>query len=80
MYSESIDNIIGILNHKDYFNYILEKRLPLDSAIKTTLYTTSTMKISKLLKLLQQAKSHIAIITDEYGGTLVIVTMEDIIE
>lgn len=80
VYSESIDNIIGIINHKDYFNYVLEKKLPLNSAIKPTLYTTSTMKISKLLKLLQQAKSHMAIITDEYGGTLGIVTMEDIIE
>lgn len=80
VYLDSIDNIIGVITHKDYFNYVLKKNLPLDSAIKPTIYTTSTIKISKLLKLLQQAKSHMAIITDEYGGTLGIVTMEDIIE
>lgn len=80
VYLETIDNIIGVITHKDFFNYVIEKELPLDFAIKPTIYTTNTMKISKLLKLLQQSKSHMAIITDEYGGTLGIVTMEDIIE
>lgn len=80
VYLETIDNIIGVITHKDFFNYVIEKELHLDLAIKPTIYTTNTMKISKLLKLLQQSKSHMAIITDEYGGTLGIVTMEDIIE
>lgn len=80
VYLETIDNIIGVITHKDFFNYVIEKELPLDFATKPTIYTTNTMKISKLLKLLQQSKSHMAIITDEYGGTLGIVTMEDIIE
>lgn len=80
VYLDTIDNIIGVITHKDFFNYVIKKELHLDLAIKPTIYTTNTMKISKLLKLLQQSKSHMAIITDEYGGTLGIVTMEDIIE
>lgn len=80
VYLDTIDNIIGVITHKDFFNYVIKKDLGLDLVIKPTIYTTNTIKISKLLKLLQQSKSHMAIITDEYGGTLGIVTMEDIIE
>lgn len=80
VYKDTIDNIIGVINQKDFHNYVDRRNVPIETIIKPTIYTTNSMKISKLLKLLQQAKSHIAVITDEYGGTLGIVTMEDIIE
>ena len=53
---------------------------PLENAIKPAVYVLEQMQISDLLKLLQQKKSHLAIVTDEYGGTVGIVTLEDIIE
>ncbi len=80
VFNETIDDIIGVINQKDFHNYVSHRNTPIETIIKPTVYTTNSMKISKLLKLLQQSKSHIAVITDEYGGTLGIVTLEDIIE
>ena len=53
---------------------------PLESIIKPVEFIPPSMKISTLLKLLQQNKSHLAVIVDEFGGTEGIVTLEDIIE
>jgi CBS domain containing-hemolysin-like protein len=48
--------------------------------MKPAIFAAPSMKLSTLMSHLQQAKSHLAVVTDEYGGTLGIVTMEDIIE
>lgn len=80
VFKNTIDNITGVINQKDFHNYVMHTDSPLDSIVKPVLYTTNSMKIYKLLKLLQQTKSHIAVVTDEYGGTLGIVTLEDILE
>ena len=48
--------------------------------IAPVLFIQKNEKISDLLKLLQKNKAHIAVVLDEYGGTLGIVTMEDILE
>lgn len=80
VYEDSIDNIVGVLHQKDFFtvNGITEKSV--DAIMKEPLFIHQTEKINDLLKLLQSKKSHIAIVIDEYGGTLGIVTMEDILE
>lgn len=80
VYKETVDTIIGVINQKDFHNYISHTELAIESIMKPVVYTTSSMKISKLLKMLQQTKTHIAVVMDEYGGTKGIATLEDIIE
>ncbi len=80
VYEESIDKIVGVIHQKDF--YVDGGMYPSDikEIIATPTYIHQTEKISNLLKLLQKEKSHIAVVLDEYGGTLGIVTMEDILE
>ncbi len=78
VYDGSIDNIVGIVHHKDC-TLANGKPTPAD-IMKPAVFIPPTMKIRLLLKQLQKEKSHIAIVADEYGGTLGIVTMEDILE
>lgn len=80
VYKETIDNVIGIINQKDFQYQVIGKGEPLEHVIKPALYVLGHMQISDLMRLLQQKKSHMAVVTDEYGGTLGIVTLEDIIE
>ncbi len=80
VYDTSIDHIIGVINHKDFYNRVLLEKQSLESIIKPAVFVTEYMKVSNLLELLQENKSHMAIVKDEFGGTLGIVTMEDILE
>ncbi|MDP3387314.1 MAG: hemolysin family protein [Eubacteriales bacterium] len=77
VYRDTIDNIIGVIHLKDFFR---RKSDDLSTYIKPVVHTTDTEKISKLLPLLQEQKCHLAVVADEYGGTMGIVTLEDIIE
>ena len=79
VYEESIDHVVGVVYHKDYYKRIGEKPTPAQ-LMKPAVYIPPTMKIRLLLKKLQAEQSHIAIVADEYGGILGIVTMEDILE
>ena len=79
VYKDTIDNIIGIINQKDFYNSNKFKG-DIKDIMSKPLYVIPNMKISELLTLLQTNKTHIAVITDEYGGTLGIVTLEDILE
>ena len=80
VYEDSIDKITGVIHLKDFYtkNGIIEDEL--ETIITPPVYIHKTEKINDLLKLLQTNKSHIAVVLDEYGGTLGIVTMEDILE
>ena len=80
MYEDSIDKIVGVIHQKDF--YVNGGMYPGDikEIVATPTFIHQTEKISNLLKILQQEKSHIAVVLDEYGGTLGIVTMEDILE
>ncbi len=80
IYKDSIDNVIGTINQKEFYNKVYNRSTPVDEIISEPFFITPSMKISDLLKELQSRKRHIAIITDEYGGTKGIVTMEDILE
>lgn len=80
VYEDSIDHIVGIIYHKDFHNYVYHTEQEVESIIRPVRFITKTKKISDLLKELQKEKSHIAVVLDEFGGTVGIVTMEDILE
>lgn len=81
VYEGSIDNIIGVLNEKDFFSSYLGGKTDLSEAISSNiLYATPFMKINVLLRKLQKAKTHMAVVVDEFGGTQGIATLEDILE
>lgn len=80
VYSGSIDSIVGIVHQKDFYSKILGTNDSISTIMKKPVYIPLSMKISDILNLLQKNKSHIAVVVDEYGGTMGIVTMEDILE
>lgn len=81
VYRDSIDNIIGVLHLKDVFNTMLDGELrEYLTLVQPVGFVFMQTKASRLLLTLQRTQSHMAIITDEYGGTAGIVTLEDIIE
>jgi putative hemolysin len=80
VYSETIDNIIGVIHEKDFYRLISDGERDFKPVINKVMFITESMKISKLLRKFQEEKSHMAIVVDEYGGTAGIVTMEDVLE
>lgn len=79
VYVDSIDNIIGIIHRTDFYNNYEMENIA-ETMLTKPVFVPTTMKIGALLKLLQENKCHMAVVTDEYGGTYGIVTMEDILE
>ena len=80
VYHETIDNIIGVLYEKDFMAHYINGNKEYMSLLKEAIYVPTSMKISVLLKELQQTKSHLALVTDESGGIEGLITMEDILE
>ena len=80
IYQDSIDNILGTIHQKDFYVGCGVTDKPLRDIILPPVYALEMEPISLLLKKLQQAKTHVAVVVDEYGGTCGIVTMEDILE
>lgn len=81
IYEEDLDNIVGVLHIKDAVAAYLEDDKQLVGTIGSEpYYIHPTQKISKLFNAMQDNKSHIAIVVDEYGQTEGIVAMEDVIE
>ncbi|MBQ9932121.1 MAG: HlyC/CorC family transporter [Firmicutes bacterium] len=80
IYHESIDNIIGLIHEKNFFAARYHGLDDVTALIGNIFYTTATAKISELLRDLQISKSHMAVVVDDYGGTMGIITMEDILE
>ena len=80
VYKDSIDTIIGTIHQKDFYCAYLKGKKGIDGIMQNAIYTTEHIKISDLLRQLQKQKVHIAIVLDEYGGTLGLVTLEDILE
>lgn len=79
VYSDTIDNIIGVLNRKD-FSTMKKTGQKITDVMSDPIFVVPSLKISELLRTLQSKKSHMAIILDEFGGTVGIVTLEDILE
>ena len=80
VYEEDIDDIVGVIHQSDFYNDVVMHGRDLKDIMTPPLFVPKSLKISDLLKLLQKKKAHIAIVNDGYGGTLGIVTMEDILE
>ena len=80
VYEDSIDKIVGVLHSKDVFTAKGLTDKPLEELISPPLFIHKGERIDDLLRDLQTNKSHLAVVLDEYGGTLGIVTMEDILE
>ena len=80
VYHETIDSVIGIIHIKDFYELYKDNKTDIRPIIQSSICVTRNMKISAVLRLLQKAKIHLAIVVDEFGGTAGIVTLEDIIE
>ena len=80
IYQDSIDHILGTVHQKDFYVGCGVTDQPLSDIISPPVFALENEPIRALLKKLQQAKTHVAVVVDEYGGTCGIVTMEDILE
>lgn len=81
VYSESTDNVVGVLNIKDYFSVkINNKKSSLKDMMHKPLFTAENTNVDTLIKEMQKVKKHLAIVLDENGGVSGVVTMEDCTE
>ncbi len=78
---EDVDDIIGILNSRQYLLNAKEPRpKPLKELLRPVFFVPESVKADVLFKEMQQKKEHLAIVVDEYGGTSGLLTMEDLLE
>ncbi len=80
VYEKSLDNIIGIITNKAFFKMLIEGGSDIRTIIQEVPHIADTNLISSAMKFMQKAKVHLAVVTDQYGGTKGIITLEDIIE
>ena len=80
VYRDTIDQIVGVLHQKDFYVNGKMTDQPIEEIMTEPLFVYQHTKIRDILKMLQHQKSHIAVVVDDFGGTLGIVTMEDILE
>ena len=80
VYEGDLDNVLGILYYKDFFAQAHDRETPISELIKPVIYVAKTQKVNDLMKDLQEKQLHMAVVTDEYGSTAGIVTLEDILE
>lgn len=89
VYHESLDEIVGLLLTKDLLSYLIhqpdvlnrrDQPVDLKPMLREPLFVPQTVRVDQLLEQMQDTKTHLAVLIDEYGGTAGVVTMEDIIE
>ena len=81
VYNQTIDNIIGVLNIKDFAMIEnLREDFSISKYIREPFYTFEFKKIVELFKEMKKTRNHIAVVLDEYGGTVGLVTIEDLVE
>ena len=81
VYEGSIDNIIGILYLNHFLKAVVDnERVDIRSLLMPPCYVYKTVKLPAVLSQLKKAKQHLAVVSDEFGGTLGVVTMEDVLE
>lgn len=81
VYEENMDSIVGILYARDLLGFPKQRAIePIRSFLRTALFVPEGKKLDELLHDMQTARTHLAIVVNEYGGTAGIVTLEDLIE
>jgi putative hemolysin len=81
VYEEDLDHIVGILLVKDLLDLFNEKaEFRLDVIMREPFFIPPTMQVDQLLKELRDRNAHLAIVVDEYGGTLGVISLEDLLE
>ena len=80
VYRDTIDQVIGVLHQKDFYINGKMTDQPITEIMTEPVFVYQHTKIRDILKTLQHQKAHIAVVVDDFGGTLGIVTMEDILE
>ena len=81
IFDEKIDRIIGAISVKDFYNrYFDSEEMKIEDIMRPVMFIPESTKISMLMKDMQTSKMHLAVVLDEYGGTVGIVTLEDITE
>jgi putative hemolysin len=81
VYRDSVDNIIGLLHQNHFLRLMLESEdIDIESLLLEPLYVYKTVKMLSLLSAFKQSQKQFAVVTDEYGGTLGIITIEDVLE
>lgn len=82
VYEKTLDNIIGIITEKDFFKAYEQhgSDFTIRSILQEIIYLPHMLKISEVLRTMQKDKCHISVVLDQHGGTLGIVTLEDILE
>ncbi len=83
VYDDNIDNIVGVIHLRDLLRYIKKNstsRFIINDLLREPYFVPDSKRTDQLFKELQNHKTHMAIVIDEYGGTAGIVTMEDLIE
>jgi putative hemolysin len=81
VYEDSIDNVIGFLYLNHFLKALVDCEKPdIRALLMEPLYVYKTVKLPQVLSMLRREKKHLAIVTDEYGGTLGVISMEDVLE
>ncbi len=80
VYEDTLDKIVGVIHQKDFYCGTGMTTEPIQKIMTPPVFVPRAEKLDSLLQALQANKSHIAVVIDEYGGTLGIITMEDILE
>ncbi len=81
VYERTLDNIIGIITEKEFFKqYEKSSDFTIRSIMQETIYLPQMQKLSEVFRTMQKQKCHMSVVLDQHGGTLGIVTMEDILE
>ena len=81
VYFEDKDNIVGVINQKDFMVRLLKgSTIKITDLMTKPLFVTEFMKVDDLIRKMQTEKKHLAIVLDEHGGTSGLVTMEDALE
>jgi putative hemolysin len=82
VYRETFDNVIGFIYQKDVSRYTWRTKEPfqLEKLLKRPFFVPATMEVSALLKQMQRTRRHLAVVIDEYGTAIGIITLEDIME
>jgi len=81
VYEKTIDHIVGIIHERDFYrSYLRNPQFDLRNIMKQPAYVPPTVRISNLMSQLQKGKTHMAIVTDQYGGTMGLITLEDVLE